>query len=602
MSVNSFREDEEQKVQLKKDMVVRILRYLLDYKKQVVTVLLVMAVTIAISTINPLIIEKALNEYIPSADREAGLRGLLILGAAAVVLNVIFVIAVRVRMKIMAEVSNEIVMKIRDDLYCHIQTLGFRFFDSRPTGKILARVTGDVNSLKDMLSSFVTTLIPDFLTLAVVLVVMVVKSPQLSLAALITLPFLMAQMFLVEIVAHKRWQTYRKKSSNLNAFTHEDFSGIRVVQSFGAESETREDFGVLSNDYHTFFVRAVRWGDSIGPFFDFMWVVSGMLLYWIAAKLIGADGSTIGIGTLVAFSTYIGLFWNPIRNLSTFYTQLITNISAAERIFEIMDTEPEIADSEDCSELPDIEGNVEFRNVTFAYEDDPDTIVLDNVSFRVNAGETIALVGPTGAGKTTIVNLISRFYDVQKGDVLIDGYSVRDVSIGSLRRQMGVMTQDSFIFSGTVRDNIRYGRLDATDEDIEAAAKATGAHEFIIKMEKGYDTELSEQGGGLSAGQRQLIAFSRTMVSAPRILILDEATSSIDTHTELMVQAGIAAMLKGRTSFVIAHRLSTIKRADKIMVINHGGIEEAGTHAELMAKKGAYYALYQAQFKSFLND
>jgi len=284
MSVNSFREDEEQKVHLKKDIVLRILRYLTAYKKKVVLVLLIMAVTIAISIINPLIIERALNEYIPSADREHGLRGLIILGAATIVLNIIFVIAVRIRMRMMSEISNDIVMKIRDDLYCHIQTLGFRFFDSRPTGKILARVIGDVNSLKDMLSSFVTTLIPDFLTLAVVLIVMLVKNPVLSLAALITLPFLIAQMFIVEIIAHKRWQTYRKKSSNLNAFTHEDFSGIRVIQSFGAEEETREDFEQLSSDYDVYFERAVRWGDSIGPFIDFMWVVGGIFLYWIASN------------------------------------------------------------------------------------------------------------------------------------------------------------------------------------------------------------------------------------------------------------------------------------------------------------------------------
>ncbi len=602
MSVNSFREDEEQKVQLKKDVVMRILRYLTGYKKQIILVFAVMAVTIAISTINPLIIEKALNDYVPAQDKAAGLRGLLMLGGIAIVLNIIFIIGVRVRMRMMAEISNEIVMKIRDDLYCHIQTLGFRFFDSRPTGKILARVIGDVNSLKDLLSNFVTTLIPDFLTLAVVVIVMIVKSPVLSLAALITLPFLVAQMFIVEIIAHKRWQTYRKKSSNLNAFTHEDFSGIRVIQSFSAEEETREDFEILSKEYDTYFERAVRWGDSIGPFTDFMWVVGGAILYWLAAKLIGAEGSDIGIGTLVAFSTYMGLFWNPIRNLSTFYTQLITNMSAAERIFEILDTEPEIFDKEDCTELPDVKGEVEFRNVTFAYADEPETLVLENVSFKAAAGETIALVGPTGAGKTTIVNLISRFYDAVSGEVLIDGYDVRDVSLESLRRQMGVMTQDNFIFSGTVRDNIRYGRLDATDEEVEAAAKAVGAHDFIMKMEKGYDSELSEQGSGLSAGQRQLIAFARTMVSSPKILILDEATSSIDTHTELMVQAGIAAMLKGRTSFVIAHRLSTIKRADKIMVINHCGIDEAGTHEELMAKKGAYYQLYRAQFRSLLDD
>lgn len=598
MSVNSFREDEEQKVQLKKDIIVRTLKYMLPFKGKIVLVLAIMAVTIAITIINPLIIERALNDFVPMEDKSEAMRGLFILAGIAVVLNIIYTIGVRVRMAVMASVSNSIIMRIREELYCHIQTLGFKFFDSRPTGKILARITGDVNSLKDMLSSFVTTLIPDFLTLAVVLAVMLIKSPVLSLAALLTLPFLIGGMFLIQIISHKRWQAFRKKSSNLNAFTHEDFSGIRVIQSFSAENETREDFEQLSSEYHKSFVRAVRWGDSFGPLIDLMWVVGGAILYWLAARLIGAEGSGVGIGTIIAFSTYMGMFWSPIRNLSNFYNQLITNMSAAERIFDILDTEPEITDSETCVELPEIKGDVEFRNVSFSYEDDETTHVLDNVSFNVKAGETIALVGPTGAGKTTIVNLISRFYDVQQGDILIDGYSLRDVSIASLRRQMGVMTQDNFIFSGTVRDNIRYGRLDASDEEIEAAAKATGAHEFITKMEKGYDTELSEQGSGLSVGQRQLIAFARTMVSSPRILILDEATSSIDTHTELVVQAGIAALLKGRTSFVIAHRLSTIKRADRIFVINHGGIQEAGSHEELMEKRGEYYELYQAQFKS----
>ncbi len=596
MSVNSFREDEEQKVQIKRDIISRTFKYLTPHKKQIAVVLGVIGVTIAISVINPMIIEKALNTYVPLTDKRSALLGLLMLGGLALVLNVIYILGVRFRMIKMAKITNDIIMSIRDDLYCHIHTLSFTFFDSRPTGKILARVTGDVNSLKDLLNNSVTTLIPDFLTIIVVMIVMIIKNPLLACASLIMVPILAAFMFIIQLFEHKRWQLYRKKGSNLNAFTHEDFSGIRVVQSFNAEKETREDFTQISSEYHEAFKSAVRLGDTFGPMTWIMYTLGGALLYLFAYKLSGR--SDFGIGTVIAFSAYMGMFWNPIQNLANFYNQLITNISAAERIFEILDTEPEIFDREGCSELPEIKGNVEFRHVSFAYEDEKETHVLDNVSFKVKAGETIALVGPTGAGKTTIVNLISRFYDVQEGDILIDGHSVRDVSVASLRSQMGVMTQDNFIFSGTVRDNIRYGRLDATDEEIEAAAKSTGAHEFIMMLEKGYDTELSDQGSGLSVGQRQLIAFARTMVSSPRILILDEATSSIDTHTELVVQAGIAAILKGRTSFVIAHRLSTIKRADRIFVIDHNNIMEAGSHDELMAKKGAYYELYQAQFKS----
>jgi ATP-binding cassette subfamily B protein len=283
-------------------------------------------------------------------------------------------------------------------------------------------------------------------------------------------------------------------------------------------------------------------------------------------------------------------------NLSNFYNKLITNISGAERIFDILDTKPEITDAPGVREMPVIKGEVVFDRVSFSY--DKDTQVLNDVSFVVKPGETIALVGPTGAGKTTIVNLISRFYDVQQGNVYIDGHNVKEVSIESLRKQMGIMTQDNFLFSGTVKDNIRYGKLDATDEEIIAAAKAVNAHDFIMKLEKGYDTELRERGAGLSIGQRQLLAFARTMVSMPKILILDEATSSIDTHTEILVQKGIEALLRGRTSFVIAHRLSTINKADRIFVIDDGKILEEGSHKELLDKNGLYYNLYMAQFKN----
>ena len=322
-----------------------------------------------------------------------------------------------------------------------------------------------------------------------------------------------------------------------------------------------------------------------------------MILYWVGIQMIGAE--YVSVGLLVAFGTYINMFWNPVMNLSNFYNQVITNLTAAERIFDILDTEPDIVDGAKVQELPEIEGRVEFEGVSFTYDagTPAETKVLEEVSFLIEPGETIALVGPTGAGKTTIVNLISRFYEIQKGRILVDGYDIQNVSLESLRRQMGVMTQENFIFQGTVRENILYGKMDATEEELVAAAKAVNAHEFILKMEKGYDTVLKERGAGLSIGQRQLIAFARTMVSMPKILILDEATSSIDTHTELLVQQGIEALLKGRTSFVIAHRLSTIQKADRIFVIDQGGILEQGSPLELMEKKGHYYQLYMAQFK-----
>ncbi len=592
MAVNSYREDEFMENTDKAKITKRLLSYLLDYKGKVAAVLLCMAVTIVISLINPLIIEEALDNYVANSD----LPGLLKLGVFALVINVLFILLVKARMYIMALITNKILLKIRQDLYEHIQTLSFAFFDSRPTGKILARIIGDVNSLKNVLNNFVTTLIPELITVLGVVVIMLVKDMRLASAALSTIPLMAVTVFGIQKITHKRWRVFRKKSSNLNAYVHEDIAGMNVVQSFGAEDETKEIFGELTDEHRKSFWSACRFADLFGPTIDFCWGLGTMMLYLVGVKLLGAE--RVSIGLLVAFGTYISMFWNPIMNLSNFYNNLVTNLTAAERIFDILDTEPDIVDREGVEELPDIEGSVEFSHVSFTYDrgTPAETKVLEDVSFKVAPGETIALVGPTGAGKTTIVNLISRFYDIEDGTILVDGYDLTKVSINSLRKQMGVMTQDNFIFHGTIRENILYGKLDATEEEMIRAAKAVNAHDFIMKMEKGYDTELKEQGAGLSIGQRQLIAFARTMISMPKILILDEATSSIDTHTEILVQKGIEALLAGRTSFVIAHRLSTIQNADRIFVIDKGGILEQGSPKELMEKKGAYYNLYMAQF------
>lgn len=590
MPINSFKDDEQSQETGKVKTLLRLFAYLLNYKKEVISVLLIMAYCVGVSLANPLIIESAIDDYIASRNY----KGLLLLIVIAIILNIVMILLVKLRMYIMAKVCNSVLLTIRQDLYTHIQTLDFHFFDSRPTGKILSRIIGDINSLKDVLNNSVTTLIPDFITICAVMAIMVVKSPLLALAGLSTLPVLLIGMVFIQTFSHKRWQIFRKKSSNLNAFLHEDISGIRIIQSFTAEEETKKTFHSLVAEHFGAFKKAVKLNDGFGPLIDICWGVSTIALYYIGIKVLGIN--SISAGLLIAFGYYINMFWNPIANLSSFYNQLITNIAAAERIFEVLDTPPAIADKEGAGALSDITGAVTFKDVTFAYSDAPDIKVLEHVNFEITPGETIALVGPTGAGKTTIVNLISRFYDVTDGRVLIDGTDVRDVTLHSLRSQMGIMTQDNFLFSGTVKDNIRYGKLDATDEEIVAAAKAVGAHDFIMKLEKGYDTKLSERGGGLSIGQKQLLAFARTFVSMPRILILDEATSSIDTQTELLVQKGIETLLAGRTSFVIAHRLSTIQKADRIFVIDKGGILEQGTAAELIAQKGAYYDLYMAQF------
>lgn len=592
MAVNSYREDEFMENTDKKKIMRRLFSYLLAYKGTIIAVLVCMGITVAISLVNPLLIEEAIDHYIAQSD----LHGLIGLGIFALVLNLIFIVMVKLRMYAMAVISNKILLQIRQDLYEHIQTLSFSFFDSRPTGKILARIIGDVNSLKDVLVNVVTTLVPEFVTVVGVVVIMLVKDWRLALASLSTIPLMIAGIWFVQTASHKRWQIFRKKASNLNAYVHEDIAGMNVVQSFAAEDETQEIFEALTDEHQKSFVDAVTYADMFGPVIDFCWGIGAMMLYLVGIRFLGFE--KVSVGLLVAFGTYINMFWNPIMNLSNFYNNLVTNLTAAERIFDILDTDADIVDAKDVTELPDIKGSVEFSHVNFTYDKGTpaETNVLSDVSFSVQPGETIALVGPTGAGKTTIVNLISRFYDIEEGKILVDGYDLTKVSIESLRRQMGVMTQDNFIFHGTVRDNILYGKLDATDEEMIAAAKAVNAHDFIVKMEKGYDTELKEHGAGLSIGQRQLIAFARTMISMPKILILDEATSSIDTHTELLVQQGIEALLSGRTSFVIAHRLSTIQNADRIFVIDKGGILEQGSPAELMEKKGAYYKLYMAQF------
>lgn len=592
MAVNSYREDEYMENTDKKKILRRLFSYMLEYKGILIAVLICMGITVAISLVNPLLIEEAIDHYIAQSD----FKGLMKLGLFALVLNIIFIVMVKIRMYVMALVSNKILMSIRNDLYEHIQTLSFSFFDSRPTGKILARIIGDVNSLKDVLVNMITTLIPEFVTVVGVVVIMMVKDYRLALASLSTIPLMIAGIWFVQTASHKRWQIFRKKGSNLNAYIHEDIAGMNVVQSFGAEEETQEIFEGLAEEHRDSFRDAVVYADLFGPVIDFCWGIGAMMLYLVGVRFLGFE--QVSVGLLVAFGTYINMFWNPIMNLSNFYNNLVTNLTAAERIFDILDTTADITDANDVQELPEIKGNVEFSHVSFTYDKGTpaETKVLEDVSFQVQPGETIALVGPTGAGKTTIVNLISRFYDIESGKILIDGYDLTKVSIESLRQQMGVMTQDNFIFHGTVRDNILYGKLDATEEEMIAAAKAVNAHAFIMKMEKGYDTELKEHGAGLSIGQRQLIAFARTMVSMPKILILDEATSSIDTHTELLVQKGIEALLSGRTSFVIAHRLSTIQNADRIFVIDQGGILEQGSPAELMQKKGTYYNLYMAQF------
>lgn len=590
MAVDSLRKDEQSNNAAKWSTIKRLFGRLLFYKKDIMIVLVLMTVIIGANLMNPIFIKIAIDRYV----EEKSIDGLYRLAIIALGINLISKVAVKYRIIIMSRVANDVLLKIRQELYTHIQKLSFDFFDKRPVGKILARVVGDVNSLKDILINSVVTLIPDFVQICVTLIIMFIMNAKLAIAAVLLLPFLIIMMYLIEVRAHKRWQIFRSKNSTMNAFIHEDFSGIKIVQSYTAESKKSEDFEEILEEHKKSYISAIKLNDLFWPMVEVSWGVGTALVFLIGVKL--NQSENLEVGTLLAFIAYISMFWNPIMNLSNFYNQLITNLAGAERIFEILDVKPDIFDEAEANRMAPIVGDIEFDHVTFSY--DEKVIILKDLSFKVKAGETIALVGPTGAGKTTIVNLISRFYNVNEGEILVDHVNIEGVSIESLRSQMGIMTQDTFLFSGTIRDNIRYGKLNATDEEVINAAKTVSAHQFIMECDKGYDTNINERGTKLSVGQRQLIAFARTMLSGPKVLILDEATSSIDTHTERLVQKGIEELLKGRTSFVIAHRLSTIKNADRIFVVDHQGILESGSHEALLKQKGTYYNLYKAQFKT----
>jgi len=592
MARNMVKQDEDLRRMSNFVILKRLFKYLKKHKFRVFLVIMLLIFEMIVSLINPVLMKTAIDKNIRNGD----IKGLLIIGLLMVSLNFMAMMASKVRIVKMASVTNDILVTIRHELYSHIQKLSFSFFDSRPVGKILARVIGDVNSLQDLFNNSVTNFIPQILTVVCVGAMMFYLNSKLALASMTLLPLLVIGLFSIETLSRRRWQEFRRKRSTFNAYTHEDFSGIKVVQEFANEEKTSSIFFELVKDMMGSFVHAVKLNDLFWPMVDASYGLGAVILYYFSAKLIG---SGLTIGTIIAFTMYIGMFWRPILDISNFYNSLVMSFASAERIFEIMDIEPDIVDIKNAIKMPKIKGMVEFKNVTFSYDDG--NVVLDNVSFKVNPGEIVALVGPTGAGKTTIVNLISRFYDPSKGAVLIDGKDIKHVELESLRSQMGIMLQDTFLFSATIKENIRYGKLDATDEEIIAAAKAVNAHDFIMKMEKGYDTEVNERGSRLSVGQRQLISFARALLANPRILILDEATSNIDTQTERLVQRGIKRLLTGRTSFVIAHRLSTIRDADRIMVVDGGRIVEVGTHDELMNLRGLYYDLYMSQYR-FLSE
>lgn len=587
MARNKYDIDEELQEGFNFSHLKRLTKYMKPYKNKITISVVLMLISSFVSLLGPYLIKIALDDIIPSGN----LINLIILSLIYALSLILVSAFMKQRILTMGEVGQDILVDMRNDLFVNLQTLPFSYYDSRPHGKILVRVVNYINSLSDLLSNGFVNLIADTVTLFITIIFMFCLDYKLALVSLIALPVLIAVMMSLKKAQRLANQKLSSKQSNMNAYVHESINGIKVTQSFSREEENMKIYEDVCKQYSDSWIDSVKLNFLVWPSIDIISVASISLIYLFGILIFD---SSIKVGVLVAFIGYVWRFWAPITNIGNFYNTIINAMAYLERIFETMDEKPLIHDEPNAKILPSIEGHVEFKNVTFMYEED--NPILKNIDMNINSGESIALVGPTGAGKSTIVSLISRFYDINEGEILIDGINIKDVTLKSLRQQMGIMLQDSFIFSGTIMDNIRYGKLDATDEEVIEAAKIVQAHEFIMEFENGYYTEVNERGSRLSVGQRQLISFARALLANPRILILDEATSSIDTQTELLLQKGLDELLKGRTSFIIAHRLSTIKNSSRIMYIDDGRIVECGTHDELMSLKGHYYNLYQSQY------
>lgn len=564
----------------------RIASYLAPYKKSVITLLFVVFFANVLMIIGPYLTSIVIDIVIPNEDR------LLLIGVivAYTVVTLLNGWTIRYRQYNIASLGQNVLQDMRSDLFRHMQKLSFSFFKTRPHGKILTRVVNYINQLSNILSSGFINVISDVFSIIVTLTIMLVIDIRLTLFSLILLPVLFVVTIIIKNKQRVAYDKLSRKQANLNAYIHESITGIKTTQSFTRERFNQEVFSDVSNQQKSAWMDAVRIQFLLSPIVQSIATVTVSLVYFVGIRGIGVDVST---GVLIAFVGYVNNFWNPIINIGNFYNSLVSGTVYLERVFEMMDIPPLITDAEDAFEMPPVKGEVIFQDVEFGYEENQ--TIFENLSFHVKPGETIALVGPTGAGKSTITNLISRFYDIRKGAILVDGINIQDVTVESLRKQIGVMLQDTFIFTGTIMENIRYGKLDATEEEVIQAASIVRAHDFIKDLPRGYETRVQERGSTLSAGQRQLISFARTLLSDPKVLILDEATSSIDTQTEILLQEGLNQLLEGRTAFIVAHRLATIRNSDRIFYIGDRTILEEGSHQELMQLKGNYYNLYKTQ-------
>ncbi|MDF2671304.1 MAG: multidrug transporter ATP-binding protein [Paenibacillus sp.] len=585
-----YSEDEEMEKSFDWGQLRRLAVYMKPYSKQLVPIVIVMMILGALTKLAiPFLISLAIDKALLGNNGNL----LAIYVSTMLVLYIVQWAANSYRTKYTSIIGQKVIHDLRFDLFKHIQQLSFRFFDKRPAGSVLVRVTNDIHALQDLFTNGVVNLMIDCVQLIGIIIILLLLNFKLALAIIITVPL----MFIVSHALRSRirlaWQEVRSRQSRINSHLNESIQGIRVTQAFIQENNNIGYFGDMNEGNRKSWDKAITLNMSFGPLIEITAAVGTFILFWYGSKLVESDAITIGL--LVAFANYIGNFWEPINRLGAMYSQVLVAMASSERIFEFMDEQPLVKEKENAKPLPPIKGHIRLDDVVFEYE--PGRPALKGISLEVQEGQSIALVGHTGSGKSTIVNLLCRFYDPVEGKVLIDGQDLRDVKLDSLRSQIGIVMQDTFIFSGTIMENIRFGRLEATDAEVMAAAQAVNAHDFIIKLANGYHTEVEERGSMLSMGQRQLLSFARALLANPRILILDEATASIDTETEVKIQEALKTLLAGRNSFIIAHRLSTIRSADQIVVLDHGQIKEQGTHDELLAMKGIYHGLIEAQYR-----
>ena len=582
---NTYFEDEviEKKIDIKQ--FGRILRYVIPYRKIFILVGVLMFVAACVSLISPLLLKLIINEVVVNEDyRELAfiISGLVVLAAIEIGINF-------AHQRLMGVTGHKIIANIREDVFNKLQRLPFDFYDSRPNGKIVVRVTDYVNDLANFFTNYVILFLVYIVKLVVVSIFMLTISPELTGIVYLTIVPMMICVMLLRYSLRKKFAKHRAKISNRTAFIVESIMGEKIVKNNNRAKENEKLYMKVHDDNIKMWINICRLNELNTPIVEIFWNVGTLALYGVALMLILAGNPSMDAGTVVAFISYMGLFSGPLTQIAFIVQQLAQVSSNLEQVFDIIDYPVEIADKDGSIELKNVKGQVDFDNVTFAYEEGDN--ILENFDLHVRPGETIALVGPTGAGKTTVINMLTRFYDVNKGSVRIDGIDVRDATLESLRKEVGVLMQDPFIFKGSIIDNIRYGREDATDEECIAAAKLIAADSYIEKMPDGYYTILEERGGSLSAGEKQLISFARIILKNPSVIILDEATSAIDTETEILIKEALDKIIADKTAFIVAHRLSTIRNSDRILYISNKGIMEQGTHEELMALKGLYWKL-----------